>query len=630
MASAAAQAAVLAMDDSMKLGAEKGVAATNRMMASLFNKKGATYEALKLSTKLASAKTSEAVGNSLALVENLEGVIPAGELSNADAAALKALTDISTAAGNELNAAQLTAAMKSSKGLYSIFHDLDIKAGQAIAKNMLANVCLMAGEPKDAIRAANEALIMFREIKSKKAQVNALHTLISASVMKRDIDGALVAAKEIVEIEKEAGEQAKHGLAMSVVAKLHLANDEASLASKAAEEAMSLSKAARDMRGQVAAMSVEYEVNLAQGKPSAALRVAQEVVSMSRDKSTYNTKMVQASAQLMAGDAQAASKDSLDAAMEAVRLFKDVGDKEAQAAALISLANARFAQERKAVDEGLQAAQEAASLLKGTSKAGEAMAVSTTAVAYMLKPSSEEAEKAAREALSLFREAADPIGEAYAMTLLKNAKMAGIPPSTARLLIDNSGCAHIELNEMATQESLEAVIATLHGRTANVNVIVLHLEGRPGAEGVQSYAVTSGTFIMGLRTLGLPVICACWGKIAGPAWGLVLCSDYRIAATTTSFMLPVWGPPETLGDLIGHQLALDLCMQQGPSGALVMLAQGIIHQCQKGKEDTRKAASEMAKRISACPSFPVRQTMNLMTPSMERYALAAAKGNVRW
>lgn len=626
MASEAAKAAGAAMEASTKLGAERGVAATSRLMASLYCKKGATYEALTLTSKLASAKVSEAVEDSAKLVESGEGVVPQAELGKVDAVAVTALTELSSTVAEELKTGKLTQAMKSSKSMYAIFKDLGIKAGEGFAKSLLANTYILAGEPKDAVRAATEALATFRELKNKKAEVNALTALVSASVMKRDVDGALVAAKEIAALEKEVGDKKKEGLALGIVAKLHLANDDPTLASSVAAEAMALSKGAGDAAGQVAAMSVEYEVCLSQGKPSSALKAAKEVLAVSKGAS----KTSQACAQLMVGDAQAASKDSLDAAQDAVKLFKELGDKESQAAALISLANARFSQEKKAVDEGLSAAQEAVALLKDTNKSAEAVATSTVAVGYMLKSSSDEAEKAAREALAMFRDASDAIGETFAMNLLKNSKMASAGPSTARLLVDDSGCAHIEMNEFASQESLEAVIANLHARSSGVSVVVVHLEGCPGAEGVPSYAVTCGMFIMGLRTIGLPVVCACWGKIAGPAWGIILASDYRIAATTTSFMLPVWGPPECLGDLIGHQTAVSLCMQQGPSTALLMLEQGIIHQCQKGKEDTRKAASEMAKRIATNTSFVMRQTSYLMTPVMERYAMAAAKGNVRW
>jgi len=604
------------------------VQATDRLMASLFSKKGATYAALKLSTKLAAAKSAQALEDSLLLVESMEGTLPTDQLGKADAVALQVAADLFSAASEELQSGRLTAAMKSAKGLASIFKDLGIQAGQAIAKSMHANACLLAGEPKDAVRATNEALAIFRELNSKQGEVNSLHVLVSASMMKRDIDGALVAAKEIVAIEKEGGDKQKHSSAVSSVAKLHLANDEPRLASLAVQEALGLSKGMGGAVGQMGAMFVEYESNLAEGKSSSALSAAKELVAMSKDKGV--PKRLQASAQLLLAEAVASSKESLDAATDAVALFKDLGDKASQGAALLALARARYAQENKALDAGLSSAQEAAALFKEAgSKGGEALAATVIAEGYALKASTEEAERAAREALSLFRDEADAIGETFALALLRGCKTVGVAPSTARLLIDNSGVAHIEISEKASPESLEAVISTLHSRSASASCIVLHLEGCPGPEGVPSWAVASGTFIVGLRTIGLPIICAMWGRIAGPTWGLVIASDYRISTTTATFLLPPWGPPETLGDLIGHQNAVNLCMQQGPANALTLMEAGIVHQCQKGKDDTRKVASEMAKRVASCPSFPVRQTMNLMTPSMGRYAMAAAKGEVK-
>lgn len=74
----------------------------------------------------------------------------------------------------------------------------------------------------------------------------------------------------------------------------------------------------------------------------------------------------------------------------------------------------------------------------------------------------------------------------------------------------------------------------------------------PGAAAPPAQAMASGGFLLGLRTLNLPCVVACLGKVAGPAWGLVLAADYRIASATSSFVLPIWGPPECLGNLVGH------------------------------------------------------------------------------
>merc|ERR1712226_341519 len=125
---------------------------------------------------------------------------------------------------------------------------------------------------------------------------------------------------------------------------------------------------------------------------------------------------------------------------------------------------------------------------------------------------------------------------------------------------------------------------------------------------------------MGIRSLGLPVVCAIWGQVAGPTWGLLLASDYRIAASATNFTLPLWGPLECLSELLGRNVATELCMNHGPVSALNMLELGVLHQCQKQPDEAQQAASEMAKRIASFPNMACRQTMALLSPAAEKYA----------
>merc|ERR1712060_544815 len=101
--------------------------------------------------------------------------------------------------------------------------------------------------------------------------------------------------------------------------------------------------------------------------------------------------------------------------------------------------------------------------------------------------------------LNVFRDANDSAGESYAMALLTSTK--GVQQSTASLVIDDSGVAYIEVNELATQESLEIVVDTLLTTSSYVGCICLLVEGTPGPTALQSYAVTSGGFLMGLRTI---------------------------------------------------------------------------------------------------------------------------------
>merc|ERR1719464_2639070 len=271
-------------------------------MANLYSKKGATYEALKLTTKSpASLKASMMFEDFSALFESLEGVIPAGDLGKADAAALKALADLGSSAGQQMGEGLLMPALKSAKGVLAIFQDLELQSGEAFALSMVANACLIMGEPKDSVRSVNHALSLARSSGLKKLEGAALQTLVGASVMKRDIDGALVAANDLAKLA--AG---KPGMASVLVARLYLVNDELPTAVKAAQEAQAACKGAGNTVGVASAMTIEYESNLAQGKPQTALKTALDAAAISKGVA----KTVQASTQQLVGDAQPASKES--------------------------------------------------------------------------------------------------------------------------------------------------------------------------------------------------------------------------------------------------------------------------------------------------------------------------------
>mmetsp|Transcript_80548 Transcript_80548/g.211495 ORF Transcript_80548/g.211495 Transcript_80548/m.211495 type:complete len:600 (-) Transcript_80548:44-1843(-) len=493
---------------------------------------------------------------------------------------------------------------------------------EAAGLYLVANALGAAGEGKDAYQAASRALAIVRELKNAKAQAAVLQSVISISFSRKDPDEALRAATELAKVAIADKNRILEGMAMVTCANAHLANNDARAAAKAADEALAALKGAGDKAGQAAALSVLYNVSLLGGKPVAASKAAQEVAAVVK-----GDKKAEAAAGIMLGSAFPASKDALEAAKGAVTALKGLGDKAGAATALITQACAHLAQEKQA-DEAVQAAREALALMKEAgSKGGEAVALSVLAAAHVAKEDSEEAQKAARESLNIFRDLADAVGEAHATALLKDAKTAGIAPVPTRVVFDKEGVAHVEVGDACLPEAFEESVGALQAREG-LKCIVLHVEGAPREVTDSSYAVGVGKFLMGLRTIGLPVICACWGRIAGPTWGFVLASDYRIAATSTSFMVPIWGPPEILGDLVGHNTATHLNMQTGPKDSLTMLEHNILHQAQKGKDDTRKVAGEMAKRVATTPGMYVRQNMQLMTPYVEELAVKAAKGMI--
>eukprot|EP00439_Symbiodinium_sp_Y106_P033909 s5185_g4.t1 len=207
-------------------------------------------------------------------------------------------------------------------------------------------------------------------------------------------------------------------------------------------------------------------------------------------------------------------------------------------------------------------------------------------------------------------------------------------PAECKIVIDDSAVAHVEISGICTPKSLEHeessdlstcnVLNALHDARCKdgVKAVVLILQGskgpvNPAGPGLgaspQTQAVASGTFLLGLRTLGLPCVAACCGK----------------ASATSNFILPIWGPPECFGDLVGHTVAMQLCYNQGPVNALSMLEYGVIHQCQRGDEDTKKAAAEVARRIAATPALACHQATAMLSPAIEKYASIVARGGLR-
>jgi len=450
-----------------------------------------------------------------------------------------------------------------------------------------------------------------------------LQVLISTSFACKDPDEALRAATEVAALAGEVSDKKAEANAKTAMAIAHVANEDAEQGLEASLAGAELCKASGDKAGQAVALAVAYDIQIFLGRPVAASSAARDVLVVGK-----GDKKAEAVATMMLGSVNTATQDALEACRQALGLFKTLGDKVGEAAAQVALANAHLCQGGKQAEEGLGAAKDALAAFKSlSSKGGEAAALSTIAAAHTQKGDASEAEKAVREALAIFRELREFVGEAYATALLKGAKAAAAAPGPVKVSFDEAAAiVHIELSDNVTPASLQEVIATLQA-SKGASCIVINLEGSPDQSPVTQAAQKGlGMFLVGLRMIGLPVICAIYGKISGPMWGIVLASDYRIAATSTAFMCPIWGKPECMGALVGHNTAVQLCMSFGPKDSLAMLEHGVIHQLQKGKDNTRKAAFEMAKRVASTPAMACRKQPQVLSQAMEKYALAAAQG----
>lgn len=90
--------------------------------------------------------------------------------------------------------------------------------------------------------------------------------------------------------------------------------------------------------------------------------------------------------------------------------------------------------------------------------------------------------------------------------------------------------------------------------------------------------MATGTFLVGIRSLGLPIVSCCWGTISGPSWGLLLSGDYRVVAQDTLLVTPILRPLECLADLVGLHNYTQLTMEHGSISAPSLLEMGICHQ----------------------------------------------------
>jgi len=525
-------------------------------------------------------------------------------------------------------------ALNYAKQVLTLFKDMNDKSGQIFAFNLYANALLGMHKAKDALRAAKDALLFCRDVGSKKREVPVLLTLVHAFLSKSDYEEALRAAKEAVRIQRSEKNPKGEAEALDTVAGVYLASGDASLAYKCAEESLGLAREIKDKWLEVSALQRVVSTLSALAKPASALETAKLMVDIVKKETSVFPKKYVAGANLTLATSHPASSEAMDAAKEAASLYKELGYRKEEASSLQALAACYLYGVNKNTDEAIKTAKSALSIYKEKDdKSGQSLVVHTLASAYIAKGDTKEGERLARDSLGFARDAGDKALEAEAMRTVTMAQTTTIQATNAGIRVDGD-IVHIDVSDMATQESLETLVTELSHVCSNrsVGCLALHIEGRSGPVPVQDNDVKTGVFIMGLRTLGLPMVCSCNGKIAGPTWALVICSDYRITASSATFLTPIWGAPEEMPDLIGHSVALRLLTNTGPMNALDMLNVGIIHQLQKGRDDAKKAAAEMARRISSLPKAAMANECyksGLMSTAAQKYAIAAAKGMLR-
>lgn len=218
------------------------------------------------------------------------------------------------------------------------------------------------------------------------------------------------------------------------------------------------------------------------------------------------------------------------------------------------------------------------------------------------------------------------------MTYLKDGGYyfeADAPPSKARLLLEEiTGAVFIDLDECADDNSLACIIEDLQQRVQRGDtqkVIILTIEARADHPAMHRHLLRSGAFMVGLRSLCIPIMGVISGRVAGPAWSLFLACDYRLAVQGTRFHLPICSAPHCLQTLVGPSIATELCLSTSTLDCHAVLELGFLAQARPTFEEAKYAAYEQAKRIAGFPHIGLRQTITLLNPAAQLYANAIAE-----
>jgi len=465
--------------------------------------------------------------------------------------------------------------------------------------NIIANISLKSGKTKNALRVAHEALSLLEL--DMRGQVDVLRTVVHCTLLRSDYDAAIDAARRVVRNYQELGDKRGEAVAHNLVARALLQKEHPRQALKSASEGRSLFQQLGDGEGEVEILHTVVHAHIVAGAAVEAMNSAAELRSIAR---AFGPEREAAACNVMASS-RLSSKEAFQAATDAKALYRKLGDKVGEAIALHTLARVQFARKQASAFDD---ANRAAALFNELGDpASEAAALMTVAQNSKNTESGIRAAcLAATGALNIYQRLGDDDGVARASQLLQQAK-APHHETAPKAFLDDSGIAVIELDGSASAASLAAVIAMLQSGVAqkSTKVILLVINAASMAEKPSSLTNFSiRTFLAGLRSVGAPIVCAAWGRIAGSIWNLFFSTDYRIASHDSTFLMPAVS-------VLKDSNAATLCMR-GPVSALTMLEMGILHTCQPGRNQVKIAAVGFARRLASPENASCRRAMFLM------------------
>jgi len=317
-------------------------------------------------------------------------------------------------------------------------------------------------------------------------------------------------------------------------------------------------------------------------------------------------------------------------AFAAQSLYQVLKDKEGDALSNAFIAQIIVANEKEPA-KAANAATEAVSIFdKLGKKKLAAMSRQVLAKTWIILKDGMQARNIANDALLSFQQLGEDTLSEDTLQIITETDALNIQPNNAQFFVDDKHrIGIIEVNNATTQHSLRTVIVMVHNmqtgfQTTDLKTIILHVEGQPMHEEAIAKDLKNGAFIVGLRTVGVPIIGVVSGTITGPEWHLVLGMDYRVSVADAKLMLPIWNTPDFLPLITGSSCA-ELCFTTGPLTACNLLDIKLTNEVRPTGDDAKASANEFARRVAAFPNVACRQTMAILPPRAEAYGYGLPK-----
>lgn len=310
----------------------------------------------------------------------------------------------------------------------SIYQDLKDRHSEALAMNYITQVAIAKNDYEKAIQTAQEQAAIFNETGDKSKEASCLLTVATVHGTEGRLDDALRVAKEAQELFQEKKDRSGEARALNVLADIYCDLREVEQAVALAEEMRDKLHETGDMRAEVGAIRTLSNIYLASEMPGESVRAANEAVQLSKrvhDRRQLAENLILSSEANIALAMQdnpkglaKGSERSLKPAKEAFKVAKSIGAGKLMGMAMHQTAYVLLVTVKP--DDALKAAREAVDIFRQVDeRAREAGSVILIAEIYHSKNEDEKALDAANEGLMLAKACGDPKKEKDANKLVE-------------------------------------------------------------------------------------------------------------------------------------------------------------------------------------------------------------------